>query len=701
MPLPVVCWSAEGCAVRAWNNARDIPRTSPSSRVRMRAGNLMQSQDPIALEWVLAGSGHSHLEVLKLFAPRRPLGLRLTLVSDTAEALYTGMVPGLIAGEYRRDQVGVDLHPLCQKLGVRLLVDRIQRLDADARRLQLQRFGVLGYDLLSLNVGSRPPLGDHWGVPVKPAIGLVRALDALLARPQGGRLAVIGGGVGGVELALALAQRLAGHPLRWELLLVAERLAPSVGRWARRRLLEALRCAGVEVVSGLAAHAQPGEIALASGEVLAVDQCFWATGAAPLPWLAHTGLALDERGFVQADRSLRSVSHPDVLASGDTAAPEGLGGLQRSGVLAVRQGQALARILDALARQRPVPRWHPQRNWLSLLGISEHRALAVRWPLAASGRWALALKRWIDRRYMRMFERVGSMSIERLPLDTVDYRELSQMRCGGCAAKIPATALAKALRALGVDVADDAALVSIPTGQELLQSVDFFRLPLDDPWRGGRIAALHALGDLHACGARPLSALALLQLPPGTGRALDNDLRLLLGGAQSALQQEGVKLLGGHSAEGAESGIGFSVNGAVEPGQMLRKGGAQVGDALLLSRPLGTGLMLAANAVGALPGAWLEALLEALCESHGAAVKELARTASAGTDVTGFGLAGHALEMASAAGLGMRIELDALPAWDGALEMAAAGWRSSLHGSNDRFGVEIVDPDHPRAALVF
>ena len=267
------------------------------------------------------------------------------------------------------------------------------------------------------------------------------------------------------------------------------------------------------------------------------------------------------------------------------------------------------------------------------------------------------------------------------------------MRCGGCAAKVPAMVLARVMERLqpaagdavviGLDSPDDAALISFPGGPPLLQTVDFFRAMVDDPYLFGRIAATHALGDIYAMGGMPESALAIATLPPARPAIVEHDLYHMLRGGLDVLEAAGAVLVGGHSAEGAELALGFAVTGRPRPGKLLRKGGLRPGDRLILTKPLGTGVILAADARGLAPARIVEAALATMLQSAGPAAScLLAHRASACTDVTGFGLLGHLLEMLRASNMSALLDPEAIPALDGAVSLLARGITSSMHADN-------------------
>ena len=270
----------------------------------------------------------------------------------------------------------------------------------------------------------------------------------------------------------------------------------------------------------------------------------------------------------------------------------------------------------------------------------------------------------------------------------------ASMACGGCAAKVGQKPLANALGRLpprpvdaaiqiGPEEGDDAAIITVD-GHTTLASVDFFRAFADDPWLVGRVAAVSALSDIYAMGGTPRFAMVLAQLPDVHESRVERDLGQVMAGVRFALDPLGVQLAGGHSSLGQQLAVGLSVSGGLDGGvKPLTKAGATPGDALILTKALGTGILLAAAMRGALPGGDYAALVSALTRPN-ALASRLARLhgATAMTDVTGFGLIGHGIEMGRASRVTIELDLAALPLLPGALRLALTGMRSTYHLQN-------------------
>jgi selenide,water dikinase len=296
------------------------------------------------------------------------------------------------------------------------------------------------------------------------------------------------------------------------------------------------------------------------------------------------------------------------------------------------------------------------------------------------------LKDRIDRRWVAMHAGMAAVA-------GMGAADEEAVRRGDRGAEPPAAVLGRVLARLGLDEPGGAALLApAPPGHQLVQAVDFFRNPVDDPYLSGRIAANQALGGIAARGARPRAALAVASLPPAGEASLAADLFAMLRGGQEVLEAAGAKLIGGGSADGAEPALGFAVTGEVAEGRALDRGGLQPGDAILLSKPLGTGAILAAGAWGEALPAWTDATLAAMqAPPFPAAGCFVEHGATACAHVTGFGLLNHLLGMLRAAEVAAVIDPEAVPGLPGTLEALAAGVRSTRHPANLSSAVPFLD----------
>ncbi len=604
---------------------------------------------------LLAGGGHSHALLLKRWAmtPRLRPTRGVVLVNRHPTALYSGMVPGLIAGIYRQDELSLNLPHLCDRAGVAFVQAEILGVDSQRQHLLLHERPSLRFGVLSVDVGAVTRNADDLpGVPIKP---LETALQFLSQQdphdPEPFR--IVGAGPAGIEVALALRRRWPHRPLE---------LQARTGQLnATTRSI--LHRAQIQCVTD------------------PIDQpTLLCTGSRAPSWLADSGFAVDHDGRVLTNPFLQLEGSPHLFASGDCAVMESQP-RPASGVWAVRSALPLAKNLEAACNGQSLKRWRPQRQALQLIGTGNNTAWMQRGRARTHAFTLLwTLKQRIDRAFMAGFSQQSSMAA------------VEPMACRGCAAKLPARPLNAALLEAGLQgQAEDAA--NLGGTPALLQSVDGFPALVSDPWLNGRLTTLHACSDLWACGATVTSAMAVVTLPSIHPTEQQELLHQTLAGVQSVLVEQGASLIGGHTLESRSSTpsptslglqVALSVNG--QSSTPWSKGGVQPGDALLLSRPLGVGVLFAAAMAGVAKPKDLETALSTMNQSQHhlvAALQKHGTDIHACTDVTGFGFLGHLGEMLQGSEtITIQLWANRIPAHPGAMDLLAQGFASSLAPAN-------------------
>lgn len=654
---------------------------------------------PQIRDLVLIGGGHAHALVLRMWGMDPLPGVRLTLINPDPVAPYTGMLPGLIGGHYRRDELMIDLVRLARFAGARVILDRATGIDREARLIDLAGRPPLPYDLAAIDVGitsdlpSLPGAVEH-AVAAKPLGRYAAAWEAFVAAPPARpRIVILGAGLGGVELALASAHRLRGQGAEVTLLDQSDGLLPALTAGVRRVLEARLAASGVRLRLGVrVVRIGPDRVLLDGGEEIGADFTLTATGARPHGWLSETGLRHRD-GFLLTDSTLRT-SDPAIFASGDCAGIDG-DPRPKAGVFAVRAAKVLHANLRAALVGKRFHSFRPQSDYLKLISLGEKAAVAEKWGLVTHGpRW-WRLKDRIDRKFMAKFEDYPGMAARTVPAAATEglaEHLAGRPLCGGCGAKLGPGVLSQALGAVPAPVraevlsgpGDDAAVLAAGAGVQVL-TTDHLRAFSNDPRLMARLTAIHALGDVWAMGATPQVALAQVTLPPLGSELQARMLAEVMEEAASVFRAAGADVVGGHSTEGAELTVGFTVTGLAD--RPIGKAGSQIGDALVLTKPIGSGTILAAEmAMARVPGSMLGEVwagcIAQMSVAQGSASALLAPVARAMTDVTGFGLAGHLLEMLEASGVAARLRLDDVPVMPGAVELAVAGVGSSLQPAN-------------------
>ena len=666
---------------------------------------------PLSREVVLIGGGHTHALFLRKWGMNPVAGARLTIINPAPSAPYTGMLPGHIAGHYSRDELEIDLVRLARFAGARIIFGMVDAIDLGAHRVHVAGRRPLAYHIASIDIGITSDMPEIAGfsehaVAAKPLGPYARKWRDFLAGDEAGPVTVIGGGVAGVELALAMhhALKSAGKPADVTVL-EAEKLLSGVGVATRGKLIAEMKSADIAYREGVRVQSVTETDVHLSDGTIPSRFTVGAAGARPFGWLAETGLELTD-GYISVDATLRT-SEPSLYATGDCAhlshAPR-----PKAGVFAVRAAPVLAHNIAADLTGGARKRFYPQRHYLKLISLGGKSALAEKWNRSIGGDWAWTWKDRIDRKFMDRLNNPPKMEAPALPGNTakgVIEALGDKPLCGGCGAKVGSSALDQVIDRLPKvdrpDIAtatgDDAAVLKIGDRFQAL-STDHLRAFWDDPALMARISAVHALGDVWAMGAKPQAALAQIILPRMSEEMQAVWLDEIMAAASDVFTASGAAIVGGHTSLGAELTIGFTVTG-LQTERPIAQSGARAGDALVLTRPIGSGTILAADMALCARGRDVAACLAVMATPQGDAADLLAPHARAMTDVTGFGLAGHLARMAGASGLSAEINLDAVPLYAGAEALAADGIRSSLFEANRAISADV--PDTPAGTLMF
>ncbi len=665
---------------------------------------------PLTRDVVLIGGGHSHALLLRTWGMNPLPGARLTVINPSATAPYTGMLPGFVAGHYSRDDLEIDLVRLARFAGARIIFGWATGIDRNARVVQIDGHAPVAYDIASLDIGITstmpeiPGFAEH-AISAKP-LGPYSMRWSRHLESGGGPVSVIGGGIAGVELALAM--RHAMGPEQPVTIVETQSALVGVGTASHTLLMSEIVTQNIDLIENASvAQIEPDHVVLNDGRKVLSKLTVGAAGARPFPWLADIGLDLTD-GFVMVDDTLASVNDPTIFAVGDCA-HSAASPRPKAGVFAVRAAPVLNDNLRARLTGGTLRPFKPQSHYLKLVSLGRKAALADKWDRAIHGKWVWRWKDHIDQTFMKKLDDLPKMKRPTLPRRHTEGMAAAmgpKPLCGGCGSKVSASVLDEVLRELPLHSRDDVHLVQgddaaiLGKGDERqIITTDHLRAFWNDPWMFARIAALHALGDVWAMGAAPQAALAQITLPPLSADLQTRWMREIMAAASEVFQAEGAVIAGGHSTIGAELVIGFTVTG-LPKGKPITLTGAQAGDQILLTRPIGTGVLMAAEMESDAPGDNIAAALKTMSTSQSDAAQRLAATAHAMTDVTGFGLAGHLRRMAKASGLSADISLVDIPVYDGAEALAERGIRSSIWNEN-RTAHPVNGPNSARADLLF
>jgi pyridine nucleotide-disulfide oxidoreductase family protein len=382
---------------------------------------MQENYYPRQKKLVLIGGGHSHAIVLRLLGKNPLPGLSLTLITPDQYTPYSGMLPGHIAGFYNYVECHIFLHNLCKFAHAELYLDQVIGLDLKNHQVLCANRPAVDFDILSIDIGSTPAKlsvsgAAEYTIGAKPVAQFLEhwyKLQETVAKNSQKQLSIgiVGGGAGGVELALSMQaglQRLKIKNLELHLFQRSGELMPNHHLSVRRIMEEILINKDVklhlsETVCQVAPIKEKLEIKCESGLIVDCDQVFWVTQASAPDWVKNSGIGTDETGFILVDDNLQSVTHAHIFAAGDIATMINYH-LPKAGVFAVRQGKPLYDNLRRMVLGKSLQPYKPQKDYLSLIGTGDGRALATRGNFTLPPHQLLwHWKDCIDRRFMAQF----------------------------------------------------------------------------------------------------------------------------------------------------------------------------------------------------------------------------------------------------------------------------------------------------------
>lgn len=668
---------------------------------------------PQTRDLVLVGGGHTHALVLRSWAMKPLAGVRLTVINPGPTAPYSGMLPGFVAGHYTRAELDIDLVKLARFAGARVILGAVDHIDVAAKTIHVPNRPPIAYDVTAVDVGitsTMPALAGFTAhaIPAKPLGVFASRWDAFRATAQNPHIAIIGGGVAGAELALAMAHALRQDGSDAAVVQLVDRggILKDLGVAAQQKMLGALRDQGIILIeNAVITEIVADGIILSDATKIKSDFTTGAAGAKPHDWIARLDLDLHD-GFITVNAALQS-SNKDVFAVGDCA-HLGFDPRPKAGVYAVREAPILFENLRAHLSGGTLRAYKPQKDYLKLISLGGQSALAERFGSAWQGKLLWKLKNNIDRRFMDQFSGLTPMGLPQVPLTAADgLREAlgDQPVCGGCGSKVGRGALQNILAQIPkpkrddiISAGDDAAVLRTGDATQVM-TTDHLRALVDDPVMMTRIAAIHALGDIWAMGAQPQAATATIILPRLSAKLQERTLHEIMTTAHDVMSQAGAAIVGGHTSQGDDLTIGFTLTGLVE-GRAITQAGAKAGDVLILTKPIGSGVIMAAEMQCKADGGDVAAALSWMVQGQAQAAQILTQ-AHAMTDVTGFGLAGHLAGICAASEVGAKLDVSAVPLMRGVLALATGGQRSSLFAENIAGVIGVTHPDTPLSDLMF
>ncbi len=382
---------------------------------------------PLSENLILIGGGHSHAIALDLWGKNPLSGVNITLISDVENTPYSGMLPGYVAGFYSYEETHINLASLAKFAGAKLIIDKAIALDLANNQVICQNHSPIDFDYLSIDIGSTPktasvPGAKPYAIPAKPVPLFLDGWETVLQKQkqypkQDIKIAIVGGGAGGVELALNMYSRLKGDKgdkgergkITINLIHRGEKLLSGHNDWVSKRLEKILLQKGIKLylqttVTEVFSDRVAVESSNSSIQTIPCNYVFWVTQATAPDWIAASGIATDAAGFILIEDTLQSPTHPHIFATGDIATNPNYP-RPKAGVFAVRQGKPLYSNLRSLITGKSLQNYIPQKRYLALIGTGDKNAIASwgRWGLQSPLLWYL--KDYIDRKFMNLVQK--------------------------------------------------------------------------------------------------------------------------------------------------------------------------------------------------------------------------------------------------------------------------------------------------------
>ncbi len=668
---------------------------------------------------VLAGGGHCHALVLLRWAmnPKlKPAGM-ITLVNKASTTIYSGMFPGVVAGKYKIEEILIDLRSLASKAGVSFVMAEIKGINLEKKKLLLVGRPEIEYSSLSLNIGTRTNFNSksliigqkNLIIPIKPfseSLKFIIDEDAYKDDSSARPFVVIGAGFSGIEIAFSLRER-------WPKRSIMLKVKP--GKKLTDNLLKTIKSLNIDIVEENPNALLPTLI---------------CTGNKAFGWIKDSGLPIDKDGRVLTRKTLQALNYPEVFAVGDCGVIKD-NPRPSSGVWAVRSATPLAKNLELFSKGLRLNEWNPQKKAIQILDThaceNESKAF-IAWGgfMIGPSNLLSRLKDKIDKNFISKFYLIHNIDFE------MSYKK-EMIKCRGCAAKmshIPLNLVLKKLDLIESRIDDSIKIGLLSSGKILIQSVDGFPSLISDPWLNGRLLAFHSCSDIWACGGSVISAQSVINLPVLSSNLQQELLFQVLEGINSALTIQGARLIGGHTLEARTKSeepaalsieSSLTVNGIVDNKKKFwSKGGMKKGDQILISRPLGTGVIFSAFMNGKVRCSVIDSVLVEMTKSQHEIVNYINQLnreeadlniVNACTDITGFGLLGHLSEMLASTNiyqskmnldpLKIILQLDNVPVYPGAKELLDLGFESTLAPSNKSFLKNINGNKNLRIELIY
>ena len=550
---------------------------------------------------ILLGGGHSNIQVLKKLCMNEYIGLNTILISENYNATYSGLTPAYLQNQIKKSEISIDLQRLCFNAGATFIKDRVVSLDTNNKTINLKNYPSIEYDLLSINTGSiskKINIKTHDQakiIMVKPInlfVEEIEKIDNLINKNKNTQITIIGNGIAGYEISFSLHQRYK-NKITITLIGLKDIHEKNINAQSKKKLKEIGKKIGIIEEIGEIKEIGKKEIILLNGEVIKSDINFLSTGASSPKWINESLVRKNADGFALVNDYLQSLNFDNIFITGDIASSEKKP-IPKSGVIAVRQGEILKENIFFKLQGKPLSKYNPQKNWLYIINTLNKKALINYYFLSFHAQWCLKLKFHIDQTFMNKFKFPDKTKMKKKIIKLKSYESQSnKMYCQGCGSKVSKNTLVNFLKKEDVnhELSDVSTIET--NSSSLIQSIDHIKLFSSlNPFDFGIISYLHSQNDILSGGGLVKSLSISVALPFSEDATERFYMEYFMRGIQSEANKDKSIVASGHSFQSSEAGITITMNGIVE--EKLSKNYAKESDLIYLSKPLGTGYLLAA-----------------------------------------------------------------------------------------------------------
>ena len=672
---------------------------------------LNKKKNVIEEDLVLLGAGHANIEVLRKLGMNPQKGLRVTIISNKYLSTYSGMVPSYIEGNYNWNEINTDLAQLCNNYSHRLIISSITKVDTLKKLVYLKNRPPICYDLLSINLGiqsdkSKIVGSDKFALQLKPISEIKKTTDKILtfnkSNPKN-NVILIGAGAAGVEVALALSSRFKKNNIKNNIILLSKNksILKGYNYFAQKNCKKELLKNNIKVIFNAKVNKISKEYIVYNNNIKMYGKFpILCTAASPIDLLKKSNLPLNKKGSIEVNNYLLVKGTTNIFAAGDIAEIKGYI-TTKAGVFAVKQGKILFKNIVRKLHKKKLIKYYPQKSYLSLIGLPNKNALAVKSLFSFKSNFLWYLKKYIDNKFIKKYSIKNEIKSD-ITFNKDPFK--FEMQCKGCGNKVPQSVLKSVFKKNILNGSLDAD--KITATKNLYQSTDIISSIINDPYKLGMLSAKHALNDILASNSKALSSQMIVSMPPALNKINIRDLTQLKKGAEVIMKKSVCDITGGHtySSNDDQIYIGYSIVGRQKT---INKQNYFSEGFVYMTGHIGTAIIFAAIEQKILSGAYSKQVIKEMTASNHKIYELLCKNnVNMITDISGFGLAIHLynLILRFPRLKGIELSINQVPIYPGVELALSKNVKSSLNDANKNYIISKLNhsnKDHKLSNILY